>query len=199
VAAGCDAAALSGQAVLLKVSGSGKGDPEMAKTEISVIDFAVRQEKHGVSFYTKAAEKFRGTELAGLFVKLAREEAKHLQELIDIQASALRKGVDECFRAVEIDDYLEAVVREGILPKGEKEAERLEKIKTVEDACRIAMQAEKNAILLYTELAKLSKDKGQKKILEAMIRDEKAHMAKIAGMRADIDPIYAAERFGKLC
>jgi rubrerythrin len=100
---------------------------------------------------------------------------------------------------VEIDDYLEAVVREGILPKGEKEAERLEKIKTVEDACRIAMQAEKNAILLYTELAKLSKDKGQKKILEAMIRDEKAHMAKIAGMRADMDPIYAAERFGKLC
>ena len=171
----------------------------MAKTEISVIDFAVRQEKHGVSFYTKAAEKFRGTELAGLFVKLARDEAKHLQELIDIQASALRKGVDECFRAVEIDDYLEAVVREGILPKGEKAAERLEQIKTVEDACRIAMQAEKNAILLYTELAKLSKDKGQKKILEAMIRDEKAHMAKIAGMRADMDPIYAAERFGKLC
>ena len=50
----------------------------MAKAEISVIDFAVRQEKHGVSFYTKAAEKFRGTELAGLFVKLAKEEAKHL-------------------------------------------------------------------------------------------------------------------------
>lgn len=171
----------------------------MVKTEISVIDFALRQEKHGVSFYTKAAEKFRGTELAGLFVKLAREEAKHLRDLIDLQASALRKGVEECFRAVEIDDYLEAIVREGVLPKGEKEAERLDQIKTVEDACRVAMQAEKNAILLYTELAKLSKDKEQKKILEAIIREEKTHMAKIAGMRADIDPIYAAERFGKLC
>jgi rubrerythrin len=171
----------------------------MAKAEISVIDFAMRQEKAGVRFYVKAAEKFRGTELAGLFVKLAKEEAKHLRDLIDLQASALRKGVEECFRSVEIDDYLEAIVREGVLPKGEKEAERLDQIKTVEDACRVAMQAEKNAILLYTELAKLSKDKGQKKILEAMIREEKAHMAKIAGMRADIDPIYAAERFGKLC
>lgn len=171
----------------------------MAKTEISVIDFALHQEKQGVSFYTKAAEKFRGTELAGLFVKLAKEEAKHLRDLIDLQASALRKGVEECFRAVEIDDYLEAIVREGVLPEGEKEAERLDQIKTVEDACRVAMQAEKNAILLYTELATLSKDKGQKKILEAMVREEKIHMAKIAGMRADIDPIYAAERFGKLC
>jgi rubrerythrin len=171
----------------------------MAKAEISVIDFAVRQEEYGASFYVKAAEKFKGTELAGLFVKLAKEEAKHLQELIDLQASAMRKGVEECFRAVEVDDYLDAVIREGLLPGGDKASERLEQIKTVEDACRIAMQAEKNAILLYTELAKLSKDKGQKKILEAMIREEKAHMAKIAGMRADIDPIYAAERFGKLC
>ena len=98
----------------------------MAKAEISVIDFAVRQEKHGVSFYTKAAEKFRGTELAGLFVKLAREEAKHLRDLLDLQASALRKGVEECFRAVEIDDYLDAVIREGLLPGGDKAAERLE-------------------------------------------------------------------------
>jgi len=171
----------------------------MAKAEISVIDFAVRQEEYGASFYVKAAEKFKGTELAGLFVKLAKEEAKHLQELIDLQASAMRKGVEECFRAVEVDDYLDAVIREGLLPGGDKASERLEQIKTVEDACRIAMQAEKNAILLYTELAKLSKDKGQKKILEAMIREEKAHMAKIAGLRADIDPIYAAERFGKLC
>ena len=61
------------------------------------------------------------------------------------------------------------------------------------------MQAEKNAVLLYTELAKRSKDRGQKKILESMVREEKMHMAKIAGMRADIDPVYAAERFGKLC
>ena len=171
----------------------------MAKREISVIDYAVRQEEHGVSFYTKAAEKFRGTELEGLFMKLAREEAKHLRELMDVQATALRKGVEECFADLEIDEYLDAVIREGLLPGGDKAVERLDQVKTVEDACRIAMQAEKNAILLYTELAKRSKDRGQKKILEAMIRDEKIHMAKIAGMRADLDPLYAAERFGKLC
>ena len=171
----------------------------MAKREISVIDYAVRQEEHGVSFYTKAAEKFRGTELAGLFMKLAKEEAKHLRELMDVQATALRKGVEECFSDLEIDEYLDAVIREGLLPGGDKTLERLDQVKTVEDACRIAMQAEKNAILLYTELAKRSKDRGQKKILEAMIREEKMHMAKIASMRADIDPLYAAERFGKLC
>lgn len=171
----------------------------MIKREISVIDYAVRQEEHGVSFYTKAAEKFRGTELAGLFMKLAKEEAKHLRELMDIQAAALRKGVDECFRDVEVDAYLDAVIREGLLPGGDRAEERLDQVKTVEDACRIAMQAEKNAVLLYTELAKRSKDRGQKKILESMVREEKMHMAKIAGMRADIDPVYAAERFGKLC
>lgn len=171
----------------------------MAKTEISVFDFASAQAKEGVTFYTKAAEKFKGTELAGLFTKLAKEEAKHLRELVDIQAYALRKGVEECFRSLEIDGYLEAVVREGLLPKGEKAAERIGRIKTVEDACRIAMQAEKNAVLLYTELALRSKGKEQKRILERMALEEKAHLAKIAGLRADLDPVYAAERFGKLC
>ena len=43
---------------------------------------------------------------------------------------------------------------------------RLEKVSTVYEACVIAMSAEKNAIMLYSELAKLSKDKDQKKILE---------------------------------
>jgi rubrerythrin len=171
----------------------------MAQTELSVIDFAVRQKQDGVSFYTGAAERFRGTELAALFTNLAKEEAKHLRELMDIQASALRKGVEECFRSLDVDPYLEAVVREGLLPGGEKAAERISQVKSIEDAYRIAMQAEKNAVLLYSELAKRSKDKEQKKILERMIREEKAHMGKIAGLRADIDPMYAAERFGKLC
>ena len=51
----------------------------MAKRSISVIDYAGRQEEYGMSFYTTAAEKFGGTELAGLFLKLAKEEAKHLR------------------------------------------------------------------------------------------------------------------------
>jgi len=169
----------------------------MAKADISVIDFAMQAEKEGVSFYTKAAKMFKDTDLRALFMKLAKEEAKHLEEFINLKEKALKKGVEECFKSVEVDDYLGAVVQEGIFPKGESMTKKLETVKTVEDACKIALQAERNTILLYTELVKLSKDKGQKKILERLLDEEKSHLVRIASLRADHDPLYMFEKFGR--
>lgn len=171
----------------------------MAKTEISVMDFAIRAEKEGIGYYTKAAGMFKGGDLADFFMKLAKEEARHLETLLSLKENAMRKGVDECFKSVEIDDYLDAVVREGIFAKGESMEKKLDAVKTVEDAARIAIQAERNAIMLYTELARLSRDRDQKKILEKLVGEEKSHLVRLAGIRADHDPLYAVERFGKLC
>ena len=42
------------------------------------------------------------------------------------------------------------------------------------------MEAEKNAILLYSELAKLSKDKEQKKIFEDITKEERSHIIMVA-------------------
>lgn len=171
----------------------------MAKADVSVVDYAIRAEKEGVRFYTKAAGMFKDSDLRDLFMKLAKEEAKHLQSFVDLKDKTLRRGVEECFKSVEVDDYLDAVIRDGIYPKGEGMIRQLEAVKTVEEACRIAIQAERNAILLYTELAKLSRDREQKKMLEKLIDEEKSHLVRIVSLRADFDPLYAIERFGKIC
>jgi len=171
----------------------------MPPMEISIMDFAIRKEEEGVAFYTQAAKRLHDPELRDLFLTLAKEEARHLKWLIDIQRTALKKGVEECFRTIEVSEYLESIARDGVFPKGEKAALQIDAVKTVEDACKIALLAEKNAILLYSELAKLTRDREQKKILERLITEEKAHLAKVVGLRADHDPLYAIERFGKLC
>ena len=59
------------------------------------------------------------------------------------------------------------------------------------------MQTEKNSILLYSELSKLTRDKEQKKILEKITKEEKAHLVMVRGLRADFDPMYAALKFGR--
>jgi len=171
----------------------------MARAEMSIFDFAVKAERDGIGFYTQAAKKFKETDLRDLFMKLAKEEVRHMETFLGIKQKAEKKGADQIFRSEKVSEYLDTIIREGLFPKGDSMVKRLEKVNDVGSACAIAMEAEKNAILLYSELAKRSKDKGQKKILEAMVREEKTHMAKIASMRADIDPLYAAERFGKLC
>jgi rubrerythrin len=171
----------------------------MAKNEnLDVFDFAIKAEKDGMDFYMKAAKKFSGNEdLKKLFASLAKEEAAHMHIFMDFKIDAEGKGIDQTLRNPEIDDYLESIVQEGLFPKGETINKRLEKVETVPQAAAIAMAAEKNAILLYTELARLAKDKEQKKFFEKIAKEEKSHLVMVSGLRADNDPMYAALRFGR--
>jgi len=171
----------------------------MAKREdLDVFDFAIKAEKDGMEFYTKAAKKFSDNDdLKKLFSSLAKEEAVHMGIFNDFKIKAEGKGIEQYLKNPDIDAYIEAIVQEGLFPKGETINKRLEKVETVAQAAAIAMAAEKNSILLYTELAKLSKDKEQKKFYEKIVKEEKSHLVMVSGLRADNDPMYAALRFGR--
>ncbi|OPY10345.1 MAG: putative trifunctional 2-polyprenylphenol hydroxylase/glutamate synthase subunit beta/ferritin domain-containing protein [Syntrophaceae bacterium PtaB.Bin038] len=169
----------------------------MARTEMSIFDFAVRAERDGIGFYTRAAKKFRETDLRDLFMKLAKEEAKHLETFVGIKAKAEKKGADPVFRSEQVSDYLDTIIREGLFPKGDSMVKRLEKVNDVGSACAIAMEAEKNAILLYSELARLAKGREQRKIFEDIAKEERSHIVMVGTVRADYDPAYAAMRFGR--
>ena len=169
----------------------------MAKAEMSIFDFAVKAERDGIAFYTKASKNFNDAELRNLFLKLAKEEVKHMETFLGIKAKAEKKGADQIFRSDRVSDYLDTIIREGLFPKGDSMVKRLEKVNDVGSACAIAMEAEKNAILLYSELAKLAKDKEQRKIFEDIAKEERSHIVMVGSARADYDPAYAAMRFGR--
>lgn len=163
----------------------------------SIIDYAMTQEREGMTFYNKASRKFKNQELKKLFAKLATEEKKHLESFRSLKAEVTQKNVDERFRSTGVGAYLEALIREGLFPKDDGLSKRIDGIDSVREACVLAMQAEKNAILLYSELAKASKDKGQKKMFDQLIREEKSHVTMVGQVRADYDPAYAALKFGR--
>jgi rubrerythrin len=166
----------------------------MAKREkLDVFDFAINAEKNGMDFYMKAAKKFADKDLKDLFVKLAKEEAVHLQIFMEFKA----KGIDQTLRNPEIDEYIESIVQEGLFPRSETINKRLDQVETVAQAAAIAMAAEKNAILLYSELAKLARDKDQKKFFDKIVKEEKSHIVMVRNLRADHDPAYAALAFGR--
>ncbi len=169
----------------------------MAKAEINVIDYAMKAERDGIAFYTKAARKFKDTELKDVFTELAQQEAHHLETFLGLKAKAEKKGVNQCFRSENVSDYLATILREGLFSRGDSMVKRLEKVTTVYEACIIAMSAEKTAVMLYSELAKLSKDKDQKKIIEDIAKEERAHMVMVGNIRADHDPSYGGWKFGR--
>jgi rubrerythrin len=168
----------------------------MAQTK-SIIDYAMTQERDGITFYNKASRKFEDKALKQLFKKLAGEEKKHLESFKSLKAKAQQKTVDVNFRSTGVDAYLEALIKEGIFPKEDAMSKQIDKIKSVADVCALAMKAEKNAILLYSELAKATVDKEQKKMFNQLIKEEKSHIAMVSAVRADYDPAYAALKFGR--
>jgi rubrerythrin len=145
----------------------------------------------------KAAKKFADKDLKDLFTNLAKEEAVHLQIFMEFKTRAEGQGIDQTLRNPEIDEYLESIVQEGLFPRSETVNKRLEQVETVAQAAAIAMAAEKNAILLYSELARLAKDKDQKKFFEKIVKEEKSHIVMVRNLRADHDPAYAALAFGR--
>jgi rubrerythrin len=173
-----------------------KGENTMAQGK-SIIDFAMTQEREGMTFYNKASRKFEDKALKKLFAKLAGEEKKHLESFKSLKAKVQKKNVDENFRSTSVDEYLEALIKEGIFPKDDVMSKQIDKIKSVADVCAIAMKAEKDAILLYSELAKASTDKEQKKMFTQLVKEEKSHIAMVSAVRADYDPAYAAMKFGR--
>ncbi len=169
------------------------------KKQLDIFDFAINAERQGIRFYNKVAEKFDNKDLKELFQKLAREEAEHVKTFQKIKEKAQKKGevAPFVFEDADVDEYVRSIILEGLFPSEEEADKQIESVETPASACAMAMQAEKNAILLYSELARLAKDREHKKVLEKLVREEKSHMVKLRHLRADFDPKYAAMAFGK--
>ena len=167
------------------------------KLQLDIFDFAIGLEKEGMNFYTKASEKIPSEDLKKVFVDLAKAEATHIQAFMDLKAKAEKKGTLQLFSIPDVKEYLEALIQDGLFPTGQEAARRLEKVDSVVSACVVAMQAEKNAILLYSELGQLSKDPQQKKAFDNLAKEEKLHIVTVKNLRADHDPGYAALAFGR--
>ncbi len=167
------------------------------KKQLDIFDFAITAEKDGMDFYLKASEKFLQKDLKDLFMRLAEEEDAHINTFMKIKEDSEKKGVVEPFALPEIDDYVESIIHEGLFPKGRNATKQLKEIDNVAAACVLAMQAEKNSVLLYSELARLCNDPNQRDIFEKLAKEEKSHIVMIRQARADHDPMYAALSFGR--
>jgi rubrerythrin len=171
-----------------------------ADAGISVMDFAIRAEEEGAAFYAASAKLADNPEVQAYLSALAKEEAKHAQTFRTLKDKIVKKGIADSFVDPEVGDYLDAVIRGGLF-----EAARggtnggTELPKTFDDVYRIAIRAERSSILLYEAMAEAAVDRGLKKAIQTMVREEKSHLVKVVALRADRDNLFAIERFGCMC
>lgn len=169
-------------------------------TGISVMDFAIQAEEEGAAFYTAASKLADNPEVKAYLSALAKEETKHAQIFGKLKEKIAKKGITDSFVDPDVGDYLDAVIRGGLF-----EAARggtnggTELPRSFDEVYRIAIRAERSSILLYEALAEATMDRGLKKAIQTMVREEKSHLVKVVALRADQDNLFAIERFGCMC
>jgi rubrerythrin len=163
---------------------------------VSVMDFAIQAEEEGAAFYTASAKLAENPEVQAYLSALAKEEAKHAQTFRKLKEKVARKGIADSFVDPGVGDYLDAVIRGGLFEAARGAAELP---KTFDDVYRIAIRAERSSILLYEAMAEATVDRGLKKAIQTMVREEKTHLVKVVALRADRDNLFAIERFGCMC
>jgi rubrerythrin len=152
------------------------------------IELAIKTEKTGVAFYTKAAGLFAGNEtLAQIFNQLAKDEVVHEQQFTGIleeyvsQQNKELENVEETYllQATSVSEFFK---QDFLTVEGEP---------TAQDVLVQALNFEKSSLLHYIALNDIMKNNSLEMIIEAEKQHTKALMkvllteAKFRGLDED--------------
>ncbi|MFP4662524.1 MAG: ferritin-like domain-containing protein [Halanaerobiales bacterium] len=149
---------------------------------VEVIEMAKDIEKRGHKFYTNQAELAGDQELKDLFTKLAEDELDHyerFEELAKVIKDVNKEHLEYVYDP-EVSAYLEAIVEFAIFP-----AEEGVEIRDIVDALQIAIYAEKDSILFYSEMLKYNDDQTAV-VLKKLIEEEKQHLLDLVRYDAEL-------------
>jgi rubrerythrin len=139
-----------------------------------MLTVAMNMEDEGYRFYDTIAKQTKRKETKEIFQKLRDDETEHyktFKEMLDSLPGADSKdyfGIKE-----ETASYLRVLVETGVFKNVDKESlRRIDETKTLE----MAIQAERDAVLFYTEAQKSSVNPKAKKIMSEIIDIEKGHI-----------------------
>ncbi|HKK58036.1 MAG TPA: ferritin family protein [Salinivirga sp.] len=126
-----------------------------------ILDFAMQSEQEAVDFYSKMAAQAKTKDMQEIFEQFAQEEVSHKARLKEIKTNGTFEVDDEKVADLQIADYTVKVK-----PKPDMD---------YQDALVVAMQKEKAAFRLYSNLAKRAPNNAMKELFEALAMEESKH------------------------
>lgn len=140
----------------------------MEKKELSgfqtiedVLDFAIRKEEEASSFYSAWSRTVDSKSISDVLAGFAREEQKHKALILDVKGGKKLDPPGKSVADLKISDYLEDV--EPSRDMG------------FQDALILAMQREKKAAQLYTDLASMAENENMRNLFSTLAQEEAKH------------------------
>ena len=159
-------------------------------SDLEGIRIAMSIEASGRDFYQQAYDQVTEQSHKDLFYLLKSEEVSHYEKFSEIfkQVNANKEaGSDEYMFDEETSRYLTVLAEGHIFPTAEKAKVKIAEAATIVEILYMAIQAEKDSILFYDELADKSKFAEAKKIFTTLKAEEQTHVVKL---RQILDALY---------
>lgn len=154
-------------------------------SDLEGLRIAIEIEARGQLFYQQAYEKAQKDEHKETFLLLKNEEIHHQEKFVKIfnKINADKKAVSaEYGFDPETSKYLSVLAEEHIFPKQSAIPAKLDELTTIDAILRMAIQAEKDSILFYDELANKAKFEDAKRIFASLKSEEQTHVVKLREM-----------------
>lgn len=158
----------------------------MQKREFSELDglkISIEIEKRGHAFYQQAYNHAQKDAHKELFLLLRDDETHHREKFEKIynKLTENKANHDRTFDE-KTADYLSAFANHLIFPQEEEAGRTIASFKTFDAILSLAMQAEKDSVLFYDELANKANSEETKKIFTALKAEEQQHVVKLREM-----------------
>ena len=131
------------------------------KSMNDILDFAIGKEEEARDFYNGIAGSARFKNMQQIFLEFARQEEGHRKKLLEIKSGKIELPVDRLVQDLKIGDYLVDVKPEPGM--------------NYQQALIVAMKAEKNAYIMYANLADAATDANLKAVFQGLAAEEANH------------------------
>lgn len=132
---------------------------------MNFLDFAMKMELDGKSFYEKMSAQAEYIGLKTIFTMLSNDESKHYETI-----KALKKGTK-----TEMPDSIAISKAKNIFQNIVAMPESVEVMKKDLDGYRFALKIEADSVKLYEEMAQNESDADIKELIRKIISEEKSH------------------------
>lgn len=149
-----------------------------------LIDIAIGIERNGAAFYHSLA-KSTGNEIAkGAYQYLAGEELKHIEVFQSMLGSVADYRPPETYTE-EYDLYLRALIDSRVFTDDQTAYEMAQRVTSDAEAIQIALGAEKDSILFYSEVRDLVR-RSDRELINKIIEEERSHLRQLSELKGSL-------------
>ncbi len=144
-----------------------------------IFQMGIRIETNGSEFYAAVAQNSTDPNLKALFSDLSRWESGHIQLFKRLREalpdSAKRGGVFD--PGQELHRYLEATADSHVFLKNRDVNELASRCRSPLEALELAMAFEKDSVVFYTTMRKVTPEEFGKREIDLLIEEEVGHIS----------------------